>query len=215
VSCLSLRVPCLSLRVLCLSLRVPCLSLRVLCLLLSFGVGSVVRADEDPSEPSPAPLIDIKDAELHAKLASALFKVGNYLEAASELNLAYALVPQPIYLFNIAQAYRKAQRAAAAKVMYEKFLEAAPNHPLAPEARGYMADMEALAHAQEARNDAQEALSREKQRPKPIYKRPVFWGVLGTVVGVSAIAIGLGIGLSRRDPATNGGIVDLSLVATF
>ena len=189
----------------------------LLCLILGLCLfaSAPVRAEGEPEEPAPAPLIDAKDAELHAKLASALFKSGNYLEAARELNTAYALVPQPIYLFNIAQAYRKALRAAAAKSMYQKFLEAAPSHPLAPEARGYMADMEALAHAQEARNDAQEELSRQQRRPKPIYKRPVFWGVLGAVVGVGVIAVGLGVGLSRRDPSTNGGIVDLSLVATF
>jgi tetratricopeptide (TPR) repeat protein len=119
--------------------------LRVLCLICAALVASIAswaRAAEDEIEPPPAPLLESSDVALHAKLASALYKAGNFLEAASELNVAYTLQPQPVFLFNIAQAYRRGMRAKAAKVMYQRFLEVAPNHPLSIEARGYMLDMD-------------------------------------------------------------------------
>jgi tetratricopeptide (TPR) repeat protein len=188
-----------------------------LCLLFFCGPGLVrpARAELPEEEPPPAPLVDYKDAELHAKLASALYKAGNYLEAATELNVAYTLQPQPVYLFNIAQAYRKALRAQAAKVMYERFLEMAPNHALAQEARGYMIDMDALARAEKARDTAQAELAREQARYRPLRKRAVLFGVIGGAVGVTALTLGLIIGLAPRDPSTSGGIVDLSFNASF
>lgn len=186
-----------------------------LCLFFALCIVETVRAEPAEEEPPPAPLVDYKDAELHAKLASALYKAGNYLEAATELNVAYTLAPQPVYLFNIAQAYRKALRAQAAKVMYERFLEMAPNHALSQEARNYMIDMDALARAERARDTAQAELAREQARKKPSRTRFVIIGVVGGIVGLTALSIGLGVGLSRRDPATSGGIVDLSFNATF
>lgn len=73
-------------------------------------------------------------------MAALKYKAGEYLEAANELNLAYSLQPQPVFLFNIAQAYRKGRASRAAKEMYQRFVEVAPTHPLAPEARGYIQD---------------------------------------------------------------------------
>lgn len=189
--------------------------MSALCLLITLCSVDNARAELLEDEPAPAPLVEYKDAELHAKLASALYKAGNYLEAATELNVAYTLAPQPVYLFNIAQAYRKALRAQAAKIMYERFLEMAPNHALAVEARGYMIDMDALARAERARDTAQAALAREQARNKPSRKRLVILSVVGGVIGVTALGVGLGLGLARRDPSTSGGIVDLSFNATF
>jgi tetratricopeptide (TPR) repeat protein len=192
-------------------LRTAC----ALCLLVLLSSAGWARANEPEEEPEPAPLVDYKDAELHAKLASALYKAGNYLEAATELNVAYTLQPQPVYLFNIAQAYRKALRAQLAKVMYERFLEMAPNHALAQEARGHMIDMDALARAETARDKAQAALDRQQTRSRPSRKRAVLFGAIGAAVGLTALSVGLGVGLSRRDPPTNGGIVDLFFQASF
>jgi len=78
-----------------------------------------------------------------------------------------------------------------------------------------MIDMDALANAEKARDTAQAALAAEKARYKPVRKRAVMFGVIGGAVGVTALTLGLIIGLSPRDPSTNGGIVDLSFNASF
>lgn len=179
------------------------------------GPAMLYAEPQELIEPAPAPLSATPEVDLHVKLAAALYKVGNYLEAASELNVAYELQPQPVYLFNIAQAYRRALRARAAQVMYKRFLEMAPAHPLAPEARGYMLDMEALGRAEDAKALVQLQLLRERQRNQPFYKQGWFYGTVAAVLGASAIAVGLGVGLARREPATTGGFVDLSLGRAF
>lgn len=174
----------------------------------------------DTAEPAPAPLQAEssdrqREAESHVKQAGAMYKAGQYLEAASELNVAYTLQPEPVYLFNIAQAYRKAARARAAQIMYARFIETAPKHPLVPEARGYLQDMDTLAKVQAQEQVMREALGREQARNRPLWKRAWFWGLLGGVLGATAIGVGLGVGLSRREPSTDGGFVDLRAGSTF
>ncbi len=86
-----------------------------------------------------SPLDQAKAAQTKA---AQLFREGNFSAAADLLRFAYASDSRPILLFNAGQAYRKAERALDAKTMYEQFLVAAPEHPLGPEARGYIKDME-------------------------------------------------------------------------
>lgn len=190
-------------------------------LLVAFVLGSALGqgllgpgafAASPDAEPVPAPFVSSGLVESHVAMAALKYKAGEYLEAANELNLAYSLQPQPVFLFNIAQAYRKGRASRAAKEMYQRFVEVAPTHPLAPEARGYIQDMEALERAevqnQVMRRQLELDLQRQAER-RAIYKRPWFWGVIGAAVGVTAIAIGVGVGLSQREPQTLGGFVDL------
>lgn len=105
---------------------------------------------ETPSDaPAPAePGGSLADAKAAQARAAQLFREKQFAEAAELLRVAYLHDPRPILLFNAGQAYRKAERAVEAKSMYEQFLAAAPGHPLAPETRGYIKDMEALSAMQ-------------------------------------------------------------------
>lgn len=96
-------------------------------------------------EPSQDPLAEAKATQARA---AQLFRDKQFAEAAELLQAAYVHDPRPILLFNAGQAYRKAERAAEAKSMYEQFLKAAPGHPLALETRGYIKDMESLSAMQ-------------------------------------------------------------------
>ena len=89
-------------------------------------------------------------AEIDASLAeaSALFKAGEHVAAADRLLRIYESAPQAIYLFNAGQAYRRAKRVPQAKQAYARFLDTAPNHPLAPEVRGYLRDIDTLEEMQ-------------------------------------------------------------------
>jgi len=202
------------------SQRRLCIRLRPLAVLAWLPLAAIPAQASEPSEPPPAPLqaansSGTREATSHVRQAGLLYKAGQYLEAASELNLAYTLDPEPVYLFNMAQAYRKATRARAAQLMYARFVEMAPTHPLAPEARGYLQDMVLLAQAQAQEQTARDELSRERQANRPLYQRAWFWGLVGGVVGAAGIGIGLGVGLSRREPSTDGGFVDLRAGSTF
>jgi tetratricopeptide (TPR) repeat protein len=153
------------------------------------------------------------DSAVHTSKARQLFDEQKYSEAADELREAYKISPNPIFLFNAGQSYRKADEKAKALQMYQLFLKNAPDSKLAPEAKGYVAELEsaialqtrlsnikleleaeraesdaAQLQAKEARlraEQAQKALERE--RKKPWYRRGWFYGIVGSVVGVLAI----------------------------
>jgi tetratricopeptide (TPR) repeat protein len=171
---------------------------------------SLSFANTSDAEPAPAPLTQIADVEEHVRRAAAMYRAGDFLEAANELSIAYTMQPQPVFLFNIAQAYRKALHARAAIAMYQRFIEVAPTNALAIDAQGHIQDMEALARAEESAAEARRQLESERNKASPLYRRAWFWGVLGGVTGAAALAIGLGVGLSHRDPPTSGGFVNLS-----
>jgi len=71
------------------------------------------------------------------------FQAGEYDEAVKALEAAYALEANPLFLFNIAQAQRKAGRPAEALAGYRRFLAVAPSSPLAPEAEQRVAELSA------------------------------------------------------------------------
>jgi tetratricopeptide (TPR) repeat protein len=193
-------------------------------------------------EPAPAPLAAEPPrpaaegaagglADTYVARAAALFKMGKYDESAEELRKAYLVRPKPLYLFNMAQAYRRGGKAREALALYREFLDKDPQSPLRAEARGYKTDMEALLAEQERGARAQQALAREqgrvevvqkdlqaarvraeraeRERRRPVYRRGWFWGVM-TAGAIVAVGVGLGVGLAPRDPPTDGGIINLS-----
>lgn len=175
-----------------------------------------------PTEPAPT-----QPAAVSQGLASQLFQAGRYTDAAEELTRAYALDPQPVFLFNIAQAYRKGSQPASAMQFYERFLAVAPGHPFAKEASSYLTLLKELtaeqaraeaalrraqaaltraAEAQQESSKTQQELAAERER-RAFYKRGWFWGTIGGVTAVT-LGLGLGLGLYYRVPATEGGFMD-------
>jgi tetratricopeptide (TPR) repeat protein len=110
-------------------------------LYVCLGAQPAAASPSAASEPVPAPFVSSSQVDTHTNQAAIRYKAGDYMEAANELNIAYSLQPQPVFLFNIAQAYRKARLSRAAKDMYQRFIAVAPTHVLAPEARGYIQDL--------------------------------------------------------------------------
>lgn len=184
--------------------------------------------------PEPVPLVEAKAAQ---QRAAQVFRDGKFVEAAELLLFAYRGDPRPILLFNAGQAYRKAERAQEAKQTYERFLAAAPEHTLAPETRGYVKDMELLLVTQarsrqvaleledkleKTQTEAALALERERvqaalakqamtqlqrERNRPIHKRPWFWGVMSGVAVAAAAGLTLGIILGTRGRTDGGNVV--------
>jgi len=168
-----------------------------------------VTAEAAPAAPAApaaatAPTPPRTKAEIDAALADAnsLFKAGQHVEAADKLLLIYAASPQPIYLFNAGQAYRRAKRPTQAKDAYQRFVDTAPDHPLVPEVRGYLRDMQTLEEMQRREQQISLQLQQEKadatfarqalqqERSTPLYKRPMFWGVVAGV-GLALVAGGI------------------------
>ena len=78
------------------------------------------------------------------------YAAGEYLVAADKFEAAYALDPDPAYLFNIAQAYRFGNACAKAVTSYKAFLLRVPNPPNATKVQQYLDQSEECAKKQAA-----------------------------------------------------------------
>lgn len=177
-------------------------------------------ASPAPADPSAPRMVN---ANAEVTRARQLFQERKFAEAAQALQRAYAFEPNPLFLFNAGQAYRKAEQRKEALEMYQRYLEVDEKGPLAAEARGYVSDLQAFLKAQERLQDAQveletkesqakrtqEALKAEKERSlfmeqalkketnKPFYKKSWFYAV----VGIGGILLLTGIATAAAVPA--------------
>ncbi len=157
------------------------------------------------------------------------FQSGQFDAAIESFSAAHVLSPNPMFLFNIAQAHRKAGRPREALTHYQLFLRKAPDSPLRPETEAYIALVQNQIQTQAPTAPAQPAgppsaspaqnlqplVSHGSKDPTvspprstPFYKRGGFYGVLlGGAAGL-ALAIGVPLYLATRPPATTLGIVD-------
>lgn len=178
--------------------------IRLALLLLWLGQ-SVARADEPEPEPEPPPGPAVPTAaaaaapadsgafgtveeQVQERLAKArsYFSASQYDAAISELQAAYRLKANPNYLFSIAQSHRRAGRHREALSYYQRFLTESQNTPLKVETLNYITELRTLLVQEEAI---------ERERKRPVWKKPWFWGVLGSSAAAVALGVGLGVGL--------------------
>ena len=131
-----------------------------------------------------------------------LYEQGDFAGAIQAFTLGYSLRPKPLFLFNIAQAYRKSGRDQTALEFYERFIQIDPQSPYRAEADAYIVFLRGKLYPV--------ATPPEPPRPppRPLYKKGWFWGVLTTSAAVTGIAVTLGIVLGTRDPVTTLGTVE-------
>jgi len=70
-----------------------------------------------------------EEAKQHFLKGQQFFDVGRWDDAASEFEQAYALKNDPIFIYNMAQAYRRKGETKRALELYKNFLIKAPNTP--------------------------------------------------------------------------------------
>lgn len=73
------------------------------------------------------------------------YAAGEYLPAAMKFETAFAFDPDPVYLFNVAQAYRLGNACPKAVTYYRRFLDAVPNPPNLAKVNQYIEQSEACA----------------------------------------------------------------------
>src|SRR3981081_3692658 len=67
-----------------------------------------------------------KVARAHYEKAVNHFNAGEYVPAADEFQAVYKIVPQPVLLYDAAQAYRLAADTPKALEFYQAYMKAAP-----------------------------------------------------------------------------------------
>src|SRR5690242_15095704 len=79
---------------------------------------ALAKAPEDPK---------IAEAKQHFESGMAHFNLQEYKAAVDEFEAAYRLRPDPVFLYNIAQAYRLDDHAEQALHFYKAYLRSAPD----------------------------------------------------------------------------------------
>ena len=82
------------------------------------------------------------------------FNLGEYDAAVTSYKEAYRLVPEPYFLYNIAQSYRLAGDARQALSFYKSFLNALPEAPNRADVEGFITELEETLRQQEAAKSA-------------------------------------------------------------
>lgn len=148
-------------------------------------------------EPPPAPLStdpSVDDqVDAHVQAATEHFAAGRYAQSVQELTAAHTLDPQPIFLFNIAQSLRRGQRLRDALAYYQRYLSVDPKSSLRAETHGYIQELKVILERQD---------QLERERRKPAWRKPWFWGLIGGSVALVATGLGLGLGLALQDNRT-------------
>ncbi|HZS40250.1 MAG TPA: tetratricopeptide repeat protein [Polyangia bacterium] len=170
--------------------------------------GAAARADGDRQ---------VDEARAHFREGQRAYSEGRFADALREFEAGYALSPRPEFLLNFAQTERKLGRVDEAIDQCQRFLAAAPDSPLAPEARRLLQTLReerALApppaapptvnplappSAAVAPGAAAESVMATRAPParREAPRRTWIWITAGAVAVVAiALGVGLGVGLS-------------------
>lgn len=84
-----------------------------------------------------------RSAQLHHDAGRENYLAGRYALAITEFEAAYALLPEPILLYNLAQAHRKNGSPDKALLFYQRYLAAAPRARDRGEVEEKIRDLEA------------------------------------------------------------------------
>ena len=111
-------------------------------------------------------------AEAEYKQGQALYRKEDYIGAAHHFKTAYDLDPDPVYLFNIAQAYRLAKKCKESSEYYNRFLLEAKKAPNEEAVKGYLVEVDACAKAQAPPPPAAIVEPPPEAAPPPIRDEP-------------------------------------------
>ena len=139
------------------------------------------------------------------------YKAGRYREAIPLFKEAYDQVHDPVYLFNIAQAYRKLFDCEPASDYYKQYLDALPTAENKAKVQQWLTELEPCVSSKRAdrenerqareREAARQAQEREHAKPPPppqaTTTEPADSGKTLRIAGIAAAAVGvvgLGVG---------------------
>ncbi len=148
-------------------------------------------------------------ARNHHERATVLYDLGQFEEAIAEYRKGYEQTALPVFLFNIAQAYRQLGENDKALFFYRRYLSIHPEAENRAQVAARVAEIEQLgspgAGARRAsaldslspaplssgvagRRDV--AASPSSRAARPFWRRPWFWAGVGALV-IGGLAIGL------------------------
>jgi tetratricopeptide (TPR) repeat protein len=189
------------------------LSLQQLSLLAALLAGAVAAPPGAAPAPTGADRAGAATAELerHVELGKRHADRGEYQEAVAEYREAYELKSSPLFLFQIAEAYRQLGIVDRSLFFYDRYLETRPQAPDRAEVEALVAELEQArrAAAEPAHRDlfhptwagdarfvgvdatagvAPSPSSIPAGGPRPLWRRWWFWGVTASLVAGAVTA---------------------------
>jgi tetratricopeptide (TPR) repeat protein len=181
-----------------------------LCLVLIASVASAAPKTGAPAQ---------KQAQALFEQGLASYQSGKYQDAITQFKQAYELVDDPVYLFNIAQSYRKVADCTSADDYYRRYLGAAPKADNQQKVEQWLEELrpcvEQRKQDQEAARKSQEEAERlrrerelaDQQRPAGAPSETMVDRGLPLRIGGIALAgvgaIGLGVGVAYGIKGSN------------
>jgi hypothetical protein len=126
----------------------------------------------------------------HVRRADEATRRGQHGVAVTELQSAYQMDPQPIFLYRAAQAYHKGGQLKEALAMYRDYVQKDPAGAERPAADAAIRELQLAGPGRDA---------------APVWKKGWFWAVIG---GVAVVGIGLGVGLGLGLRGGGGGMIE-------
>ncbi|HEY5938541.1 MAG TPA: hypothetical protein VIU61_28010 [Kofleriaceae bacterium] len=125
------------------------------------------------AQPAPAPdkadnavgAFDTAKVEAVYERGTKHYDLGEFDAAAAAFKEAYALLPDPTFLFNIGQAYRQANKCGDARTAYKSYLRNLPEADNRKKVEQFLVELDACVAREEARIAAM-------RPPPPIVIRP-------------------------------------------
>jgi tetratricopeptide (TPR) repeat protein len=166
-----------------------------------------------------APKVDPAQAKADAlfEKGQASYQSGQYQEAIEQFKQAYALVKDPVYLFNVAQSYRKVADCLNAHDYYEQYLHEAPNAENKDKVNQWLSELQpcvdqrhneqdAARRAEEAERQRQAEEARraaEARKPVPVEVdrgKPLrIAGIATGALGLGALTVGIVYGIKGQN----------------
>jgi len=152
---------------------------RTIALLVALLVARAAYADPDPhADPDPT----TAQAESHFAAGTQHYNLGEWDAAIASFKQAYALMPDPLFLFDIAQAYRLSGNCREAQSFYRTYLRNDPTGAQRAKAEKLLVDLDPCPAAPERAEIAAAA-------PPP----PRFTGTHVAAIATASAGVLLGI----------------------
>ncbi len=176
----------------------------------------------------PASAAPSADAKALYKSGTQHYNLAEFDQALADFKEAYRLHSDPVFLFNIAQCYRRTNLPAEAATFYRSFLREAPNAANRADVEKVLVEMDAQARAKAQETERARAAEAEKARAaaaivaqpapgaslsiaaspstnKPLIKKPWFWMAVvgGAAVVATAVTLGVVFGTPPKNPNAN------------